>query len=115
MCIPSHRRATARGNGPPGTCVATPLLCSVIKTPTMRETHARVPEEQFGGASERGREWSGPALPGALIVVILALLYRSIVRDLALQWWDDPNYSHGFLVPLFPGSLYGTSATSCRP
>ena len=71
----------------------------------MRETHARVPQEQFGGASERGREWSGPALPGALIVVILALLYRSIVRDLALQWWDDPNYSHGFLVPLFSGFL----------
>ena len=82
----------------------------------MQETHARVPQEQFGSPSERGREWwSGPALPGALIVVILALLYRSIVRDLALQWWDDPNYSHGFLVPSSPGSSYGTSATSCRP
>jgi len=71
----------------------------------MRETHARVPPGQFDGASERSREWSGPALPGALIVVILALLYRGIIRDLALQWWDDPNYSHGFLVPLFSGFL----------
>src|SRR5260370_34660343 len=69
----------------------------------MPEIHARASREQFDGASERGREWSGLALPGALIVVILALLYRSIVRDLALQWWDDPNYSHGFLVPLFSG------------
>jgi exosortase len=27
------------------------------------------------------------------------------VRDLVWQWWDDPNYSHGFLVPLFSGFL----------
>jgi Transmembrane exosortase (Exosortase_EpsH) len=54
--------------------------------------------------AERGREWSR-ALPEALIVVILALLYRGIVRGLALQWWDDPNYSHGFLVPFFSGYL----------
>jgi Transmembrane exosortase (Exosortase_EpsH) len=54
--------------------------------------------------AERGREWC--ALPEALIVVILALLlYRGIVRGLALQWWDDPNYSHGFLVPFFSGYL----------
>jgi exosortase len=78
---------------------------SVVELPPMRETHARIPQEQFDGASERGWEWSGSALPGTLIVVILALLYRSIIRDLALQWWDDPNYSHGFLVPLFSGFL----------
>jgi exosortase len=33
--------------------------------------------------------------------ILLALLYGRIVRDMALVWWDDPNYSHGFLVPLF--------------
>jgi exosortase len=37
--------------------------------------------------------------------LILAALYRGILRDLAMQWWDDPNYSHGFLVPLFSGFL----------
>lgn len=30
-------------------------------------------------------------------------LSTGILRDLARQWWDDPNYSHGFLVPLFSG------------
>lgn len=104
MCIPSYRR-NGPGEWAPQGLASPPPYCSVIETPIMRETHAPVPQEQFGGASERGREWSGPALPGALIVVILALLYRSIVRDLALQWWDDPNYSHGFLVPLFSGFL----------
>ena len=71
----------------------------------MRETYARVPKRHRTVlVAERGREWSR-ALPEALIVVILALLYRGIVRDLALQWWDDPNYSHGFLVPFFSGYL----------
>lgn len=31
-------------------------------------------------------------------------MYWRILLNLVLQWWDDPNYSHGFLVPLF--SLY---------
>jgi exosortase len=28
-----------------------------------------------------------------------------VFRDLVWQWWDDPNYSHGFVVPLFSGVL----------
>jgi exosortase len=45
---------------------------------------------------------------GFVVLVILGLLvglYGGILRDLAWQWWDDPNYTHGFLVPLFCGFL----------
>ena len=45
---------------------------------------------------------------GLVVFVILGLLvglYGGILRDLAWQWWDDPNYTHGFLVPLFSGFL----------
>jgi exosortase len=45
---------------------------------------------------------------GAVLLVVLGLLvglYAGILRDLAWQWWDDPNYAHGFLVPLFSGLL----------
>jgi exosortase len=31
----------------------------------------------------------------------LALLYGSVLKGLILQWWSDPQYGHGFLVPLF--------------
>lgn len=31
---------------------------------------------------------------------LLAVIYASIVPGMAAQWWEDPNYSHGFLVPL---------------
>ena len=47
----------------------------------------------------------GVQLAGLLILaVLLGAVYWKILRALAIQWWDDANYSHGFLVPLF--SLY---------
>jgi exosortase len=36
---------------------------------------------------------------------LLGLLYAQVLPDLVRDWWDDPNYSHGFLVPLFSGYL----------
>jgi exosortase len=54
-----------------------------------------------------GRAWPG-LRAGLVVLVILGLLvgiYWGILRNLAWQWWDDPNYTHGFLVPLFSGFL----------
>jgi exosortase len=55
---------------------------------------------------------TGRARPGTraglLLLVflgLLAALYSAILRDLARQWWDDANYAHAFLVPLFSGVL----------
>src|SRR5271154_4643595 len=36
-----------------------------------------------------------------LLVVLLGCLYFPILSRLAVQWYNDPNYSHGFLVPVF--------------
>src|SRR5690348_16980178 len=40
-----------------------------------------------------------PILLGALV----AALYAPVLDRLVLQWWSDPDYGHGFLVPLFVG------------
>jgi exosortase len=40
-----------------------------------------------------------------IFLTLLAALYAGILRDLAWQWWDDSNYTHGFLVPIFSGVL----------
>src|SRR5688572_2260782 len=57
---------------------------------------------------EEPRERAKPGIAGVLTVALLGglllALYWKILSALVTQWWDDPNYSHGFLVPLF--SLY---------
>jgi exosortase len=46
-----------------------------------------------------------PARPSwwkAIVIAGLLLwLYMPTLAHLAAQWWHDPNYSHGFFVPLF--------------
>jgi exosortase len=54
-------------------------------------------------ASSAGHSW--PAAWAAALGLILAALYWGILRDLGRQWWDDANYSHGFVVPIFSGYL----------
>jgi exosortase len=38
-------------------------------------------------------------------LALLAVLYAPLLWRLAVLWLDDPNYSHGFLVPLISGWL----------
>ncbi len=37
----------------------------------------------------------------AIIFLLAAWLYAPFVLGLARQWWQDPNYTHGFFVPVF--------------
>ncbi len=39
---------------------------------------------------------------GALLALV-AVLYGRALSAMAVQWWSDPNWSHGFLVPVFSG------------
>jgi exosortase len=39
----------------------------------------------------------------ALIILMLTALYSSIVPSMVMQWYNDANYSHGFLVPVIAG------------
>jgi exosortase len=34
-----------------------------------------------------------------LLAALVALLFAPTLRILMLQWWDDPNYSHGLVLP----------------
>ena len=42
---------------------------------------------------------------GALLVAALLALYAPVLARLVRQWYTDPNYSHGFLVPFLSAYL----------
>jgi exosortase len=66
------------------------------------------PDLIFGSPEEldgRTSTWLRASAAVLVLAVLLGALYWSILRDLVVQWWEDPNYSHGFLVPLFSGFL----------
>lgn len=78
-------------------------------------TTVAAPPEGTGSRIERLADFapidtsrpSGPASPAwiAPIAGLLVVLYGSMVLALAERWMADPNYSHGFLVPLISGWL----------
>jgi exosortase len=50
--------------------------------------------------SRENREWL--VWSGALFA-LTCILYEPILKQLIAQWWNDPDYSHGFFVPLISG------------
>ncbi|MBU4564260.1 MAG: exosortase [Desulfarculus sp.] len=44
-------------------------------------------------------------LAWAVVLGLLAWVYTPIVSGMVANWWVDPNYSHGFLVPLISAYL----------
>ncbi len=38
---------------------------------------------------------------GVTLFLLAAWLYAPLALGLASQWWHDPNYTHGFFVPVF--------------
>lgn len=64
-------------------------------------TASGLPKAEHRPKAARARLDTG--LVALVFLVIIGMLYNVIIRDLVWQWWDDPNYSHGFLVPIFSG------------
>jgi exosortase len=59
------------------------------------------PPGHFPGTMAPKSSWWQPLI----LALILVWLYFSIVSNLVLQWWQDPNFSHGFFVPAFSAFL----------
>lgn len=55
----------------------------------------------------RTKLWSAVTRHRRLLVLVSAviLLYAPVISGLARQWYKDPSYSHGFIVPIFSGYL----------
>ncbi len=57
------------------------------------------------GATEQGRflttSRAGTVGSLALLSALVLVLYGRVLEAMVQQWWSDPNYGHGFLVPIF--------------
>jgi exosortase len=42
---------------------------------------------------------------GLVIAGLAVALDAPVLRQMVVQWWQDPDYSHGFVVPLFAGCV----------
>ena len=51
----------------------------------------------LSGERSRTGRWFAALSLSTLVVI----LYAPVLGSLARQWWGDPNYGHGFFVPLF--------------
>jgi exosortase len=49
-------------------------------------------------------EVSESYLPKAIVIAgLVGALYGPVLIRMVVQWWQDPDYSHGFVVPIFAG------------
>jgi len=81
------------GTGPAGTTLTPPEKPIAVEGPPPPKLRAIWQTlKPFG--------WSG-----LLLVAVLVALYAPVLRRLALQWYVDPDYSHGFLVPFLSAFL----------
>jgi exosortase len=55
-----------------------------------------LPERMSAPVGRRTAWWQA-----VVLIALVAWLYSSVLFRLALQWWTDPNFSHGFFVPAF--------------
>jgi exosortase len=81
--------------------------------PLSGENEALVQGMEHGSPSFRNLTWENNRSTerpqtvtwfGALsLFALVVIMYASVLGALARQWWDDPNYGHGFFVPVFAG------------
>lgn len=80
---------------------------TLMKANTIQDITSPIPQalqEQVESAphTERPRSFKpGDWIPIALIALALIAVYYSVAFKLLQDWYEIPDYSHGFLVPLF--------------
>jgi exosortase len=66
------------------------------------EPTVKILDGSFSSSESRKGTLFSSLLLGGLVVI----LYAPVLRWMARQWWDDPNYGHALLVPVFVGYVF---------
>ena len=67
-------------------------------------------EKNQSAERQKARTWFSMLLLSTLVLA----LYGPVLASLARQWWSDPNYSHGFFVPIFAAYVLWTERERWR-
>ena len=62
----------------------------------------------------RTSRWGGITGRILFLGILTLLIYSSVIAKLVTDWWQDPNFSYGFLVPLFAAHLAWTKREALR-
>lgn len=82
-------------------------MSSKSKSSSETPAHATAPGPAAASLSELVHP--GVRLQIAVLALLLVLAYRVPLTDSVLHhWWNDPNWSHGWLMPLFSLYLLGS-------
>ena len=80
--------------------------------PSETEPATDAPERPFkgdspidGGSGQETAPWSMAWAPVVLLGALLLVLYHSIAVKLVTDWYELPDFSHGFLIPFFAAFL----------
>lgn len=70
--------------------------------------------EPIPASAESVARFSNALWPLGILAVVIAVVYGGVLFRLAGDWLHDPNYSHGFLVPLFSAFLIWRNRRTLR-
>ena len=97
-------RGLSDGGGEQAWCCLQPKTRRGREGDPIIEGKAEIAILKDDGHTGAGPPWLPDMTFVRIFVGILGALHGAILWDLILQWGDDPNYSHGFLVPFSAAS-----------
>lgn len=86
----------------------TPVASSATAAPPVAATPAAAPADRT--TAPVWREW----LPSILLLALIVAIYWGVAAKLVYDWYTEPDFSHGFLVPLFSAWLLWTKRHELR-
>jgi exosortase len=79
---------------------------SLLADPSLNgPSHSRRPDGPGVGAARTAAKPTIEWAPVVVLVALLAILYSGIAVKLVTDWYELPDFSHGFLVPFFAAFL----------
>jgi exosortase len=81
-----------------------------MTNPVSSEPTADVLEGNFSSSNSK----VGALFTAFLLSGLVVIMYAPVLSSMARQWWDDPNYGHGLLVPVFVAYILWRERTGWR-